>query len=113
MNYCICFDVLYSFADMYVAYPCDVGDIWSENGITRFTVTVHYIDQDWIMHARLGICNGLKNMKHTGEIIRKLTYNGLFKIGIGSAENYVNFPLYIHMCTTDEGSNMLLAWNQI
>jgi hypothetical protein len=105
--------ILYSFPDMHYAYQCDVGDIWSENGVALFAVIVHYIDQDWIMHARLGICNGLKDLAHTGEVIRRLTYDGLINIGIGNAENYNDVPLYIHMCTPDEGSNMLSAWNEI
>jgi hypothetical protein len=61
----------------------------------------------------MGICNGLKDLEHTGEVLRKLTYDGIINIGIGNAENYDNVPLYIHMCTLGERSNILLVWNQI
>ena len=65
------------------------------------------------MQNRLGICKGLGDMAHTGEVIRKLTYDGLLKIGIGNPKEYEDIPLYIHMCTPDEGSNMLKAWKSI
>jgi len=52
-------------------------------------------------------------MAHKGEVIRKLTYDGLLKIGIGNPKEYEDVPLYIHMCTPDEWSNMLKAWKSI
>jgi hypothetical protein len=90
-----------------------LGDIWSENGISIFLTVIHYIDSDWLMQNRLGICKGLGDMAHTGEVTRKLTYDGLLKIGIGNPKEYEDLPLYIHMCTPYEGSNMLNAWKSI
>lgn len=84
------------------------GDIWSENGIALFAVILHYIDCDWVLHTRLGICKGLGAMAHTGENIKKLTYEGLHMVGVG--EDLDDVPNGIHMSTPDEGSNMLLAW---
>jgi len=89
------------------------GDIWSENGIPIFVVVIHNIDSDWLMQNRLGICKGLRDMADTWEVIRKLTYDGLLKIGIGNPKDYEDVPLYIHMCTPDEGSDMLKAWQSI
>jgi hypothetical protein len=92
------FNVLNSFADMYYAYQCVVDDIWSEHGIALFAVIVHYIDQDWNMHARLGICNGLKDLEHTGEVIRKLTYDGLINTGIGNTRRTMTMSRCIFAC---------------
>lgn len=48
---------------------------------------------------------------HTGEVIKKLTYEGLFAVGVG--ESVTNVHEDIHMCTPDEGSNMLSGWAEM
>ena len=47
-------------------------------------------------------------MSHSGENIQKLTFEGLFSVGIGECVEDVKD--YVHMCTPDEGSNMMKAW---
>ena len=47
-------------------------------------------------------------MAHTAENIQKLTFDGLHSVGIGSCPEDVHD--FVHMCTPDEGSNMLKAW---
>ena len=86
---------------------CIVGDIWSENGISLFAVIVHYIDKDWILNTKLAICKGMGDLAHTGDTIKKLTYDGLQSMGIGESPEIV--PNYIHTSTPDEGSNMLFG----
>ena len=49
------------------------------------------------MQNRLGICKGLGDMAHTGEVIRKLTYDGLLKIGIGNPKEHEDIP-FIFTC---------------
>ena len=87
---------------------CIVGDIWSENGISLFAVIVHYIDKDWILNTKLAICKGMGDLAHTGDTIKKLTYDGLHSMGIGESPESV--PNYVHTSTPDEGSNMLAGW---
>ncbi len=87
------------------------GDIWSENGISLFAVLVHFIDKDWDMNTRLAICKGMGTMAHTGENIWTLTYEGLVSVGL--CESVEEVPGNIHMCTPDEGSNMLSAWKEM
>ena len=56
----------------------------------------------------MAICKGMGVEAHTGEVIKKLTYEGLFAVGVGDSVTDVHED--IHMCTPDEGSNMLAAW---
>jgi hypothetical protein len=86
-------------------------DIWSENGLSLFSVLVHFIDKDWEMNTRLAICKGMGTMAHTGDNIRDLTYSGLVSVGL--CETIEEVPGNIHMCTHDEGSNMLAAWREM
>jgi hypothetical protein len=48
---------------------------------------------------------------HTGENIAKITYKGLFEAGVGPDLDTIHED--IHVCTPDEGSNMLKAWGKI
>lgn len=48
---------------------------------------------------------------HTGENIAKITYKGLFEAGLGPDLDTIHED--IHVCTPDEGSNMLKAWGKI
>jgi hypothetical protein len=48
---------------------------------------------------------------HTDEDIKKLTYEGLFVVGVGESVTDVHED--IQMCTPDEGSNMLSDWAEI
>ena len=50
----------------------------------------------------------MKDLAHTGENIKELTYDGLCAMGIGETPDKV--PTYIHTCTPDKGKNMLEAW---
>ena len=47
-------------------------------------------------------------MAHTGENIRKLSFDCLFSLGVGECPEDV--PYYIHLSTPNEGRNMLKAW---
>ena len=48
---------------------------------------------------------------HTGENIANITYKGLFEAGLGPDLDTIHED--IHVCTPDEGSNMLKAWGKI
>ena len=69
---------------------------------------MHYIDQDWILNTKLAICKGRGDLAHTGDTIKKLTYEGMQSMGIGESPESV--PTYIHTSTPDEGSNILAGW---
>jgi hypothetical protein len=88
-----------------------LGDIWSENGISLYAVMLHYIDYDWVLHTRLAFAKGLGDLAHTGENIKALTYQGLLNVGIGTDVSDVKD--HIHMSTSDEGSNMRKAWEEL
>ena len=81
------------------------GDIWSENCVVIFAVIVHFIDAEWKLHNRLVVCKGLHNIAHTGVNLVVITYKGLFEAGVGPDINTIHEDL--HVCTPDEGSNML------
>jgi hypothetical protein len=55
----------------------------------------------------LFICKDVRVSAHTGEVMKKLTYEGHFAIGIGDFGTDVHVD--IHICTLDEGSNLLSA----
>ena len=94
----------------YVCYLyCFKGDIWSENGISLFAVLIHFIDYQWELHTRLAICKGLGEMALTGDNISELTTVGLISLGVGDDDTPVQDC--IHVCTPDEGSNMLKGWS--
>ena len=86
----------------------DAGDIWSENGVSLFAVMLHFIDDKFELNSRLGICKGLGMTAHSGDNIRKLTLEGLVSVGV--ADDIDNIADYVHLSTTDEGSNMQAAW---
>ena len=48
---------------------------------------------------------------HTCENIANITYKGLFEAGLGPDLDTIHED--IHVCTPDEGSNMLKAWGKI
>jgi hypothetical protein len=87
------------------------GDMWSENGLSLFAVLVKFIDKNWEMNTRLAICKRMVTMDHTGDSIRYLTYSGLVSVGL--CETIEEVPGNIHMCTLDEGRNMLAAWREM
>jgi hypothetical protein len=87
------------------------GDIWSENGIAIFAIMVHFIDSEWKLNTRLALCKGLDKIAHTGDNIEDITYKGLFDAGLGP--DLATIHEDIHVCTPDEGSNMLKAWGKI
>ena len=82
-------------------------DIWSENSVAIFAVMVHFIDSDWKLNTRLAVCKGLDKITHTGNNIADITYKGLFDAGVGPELETIHED--IHICTPDEGSNMLKA----
>ena len=48
---------------------------------------------------------------HTGENIAKITYKGLFDAGLRPDLDTIHKD--IHVCTPDDGSNILKAWGKI
>jgi hypothetical protein len=88
-----------------------VGDICSENGIAIFAIMVHFIDSEWKLNTRLALCKGLDTIAHIGDNIADITYKGLFDAGLGPELDTIHED--IHVCTPDEGSNMLQAWGKI
>jgi hypothetical protein len=56
-------------------------------------------------------CKGLDKIAHTNENIDDSTYKGLFDAGVGPDLDTIHE--YIHVCTLDEGSNILKAWSEI
>jgi len=63
------------------------------------------------MQTRLAFATCLADLLHTGENIMKLTYEGFHACGIGKYDEDVKDC--IHMCTSDEGSNMKKACKKI
>ena len=63
------------------------------------------------MQARLAFAKGLEDLPHIGENIMKLTYEGLHACGIG--KSVVEVKEEIHICSSDEGSNMIKAWKEM
>ena len=94
-----------------ISLCCHAGDVWSENGVALFAILVHFIDADWKLHNRLALCKGLDQIAHTGANLADITYKGLFDAGIGP--DIATIHEDIHVCTPDEGSNMLKAWGKI
>ena len=99
------------FVMFHLLKGANAGDIWSENGIAIFAVMVHFIDSDWKLNTRLAVCKGLDKITHTGNNIADITYKGLFDAGVGPDLETIHED--IHICTPDEGSNMLKAWGKI
>ena len=87
-----------------------LGDIWSENGACLFAVLLHYIDEDFKLQQQLAICIPFSDVAHTGANIKKATYEGLHKCGLGDSPEDV--PTNIHVATPDEDSNMVKAWEE-
>jgi hypothetical protein len=48
---------------------------------------------------------------HAGEVIKKLTYEGMFAVGVGESD--IDDHDAIHMRTPGEGSNLLSAWAEM
>jgi hypothetical protein len=88
-----------------------LGDVWSENGVAIFAIVVHFIDAEWKFHNRLALCKGLNKIAHTGANLADITYRGLLEVGVGKDIDTLHKD--IHVCTPDEGSNMLKAWGKI
>ena len=55
--------------------------------------------------------NAINTNDQTGENIANITYKGLFEAGLGPDLDIIYED--IHVCTPDEGSNMLKAWGKI
>jgi len=72
---------------------------------------VHFIDSECKLNTRLALCKGLDRIAHTGDNIADINYKGLFEAGVGSDLDTIHED--IHVCTPDEGSNMLKAWGKI
>ena len=69
------------------------------------------IDSDWELQTRLVFAKGLEDLPHTGENIMKLTYEGLHTCGID--KSVVDENKGIHMCKSDEESNMIKACKEM
>ena len=76
-----------------------------------FAIIVHFIDAEFKLHNRLALCKGLNKIAHTGANLADITYKGLLEAGVG--EDIDTLHEDIHVCTPDEGSNMLKAWGKI
>ena len=94
-----------------VSYVLSSGDVWSENGVAIFAIIVHFIDAEFKLHNRLALCKGLNKIAHTGANLADITYKGLLEAGVGEDIDILHED--IHVCTPDEGSNMLKAWGKI
>ena len=84
---------------------CYACDVWSENGVAIFAVIAHFIDAEWKLHIRLILCKWLHNITQPGANLADITNKGLFEAGVGPDIYTIHEDT--HVCTPDEGSNML------
>ena len=84
------------------------GDIWGESGISLFAVILHFIDKDWILSTKLGICKDMGLVAYVCDTIKEMTYEGLYSVGISESKEII--PTCIHTSNPDKGSNMLAGW---
>ena len=89
--------------------PSLSGDIWGENGIALLAILIYYITAQFEYKERVLICKGFSGVDHTFDHIRKYTVDGCVSHGLG--ENEEDVQNSVHGATSDEGSNMVKAWN--
>ncbi len=87
------------------------GDIWSENKIAIFAITVHLTDSEWKKNTRMALCNGLDKIAHTGDNIADITYKGIFDAEMEPDLDTIHEDIHVYI--PDEGSNMLKARRKI
>ena len=104
--------------------PSIAGDIWGENGISIFGITVYFINKDFQLVERLVQAIPFGSQQHTGVNIERASkkalaemHIGAFKEGEVAAQGQLAPVLEdtvsesIHTKVSDKGSNMVKGWD--